>query len=80
MTLLSVYYSLTTESTTDWTLLREFADTEFLDAEPTILTLNLIGSEIARKRHYRLKLVVTSGYNLQIVGMERRFRVIGRSR
>jgi hypothetical protein len=76
----SVYYSLTTDGTTDWTLLQSYAATDFEDTEPTILTLNLVGSEIARKRHYRLKFVASADDNIILCGFERRFRVIGRSR
>jgi hypothetical protein len=76
----NVYYSLTTDSTTDWTLLKSYTDADFADEEPTILTLNLVGSEIARKHHYRLKFTVSAGDEVQICGIERRHRVIGRSR
>ncbi len=76
----SVYYSKTTDSTDDWVLLKSYTDTDFEDGEPTILTLNLVGSEIARLRHYRLKFTVSGGDNVRLCEVERRFRTIGRSR
>ena len=76
----SVYYSLTTDATDDFVLLKTYVDADFLDAEPTILTLNLAGSEIARKRHFRLKFVSSVGDEVFLCGIERRYRVIGRSR
>jgi hypothetical protein len=77
---LDIYYSLTTDSATDFVLLKQYTDADFLDKEPTILTLNLVGSEIARQRHYRLKFVVSAGDEVKLCGIERRYRVIGRSR
>lgn len=76
----NVYYSLTTDSTSDWTLLQSYTDADFQDGEPTILTLNLVGSEIARARDFRLKFTVSEDCDVKLCGLERRFRVIGRSR
>lgn len=75
-----VYYSLTTDADDDWVLLQSFDETDFVQSEPTILTLNLVGSEIARTRHYRLKMELSESAEMQLVGIERRFRVLGRSR
>jgi hypothetical protein len=77
---IKVYYSITTDSTSDWTLLSTFTEEDLLDNEPSILTINLVGSEIARTRHYRLKIVISAGDQVKLCGIERRHRVIGRSR
>jgi hypothetical protein len=76
----SVYYSLTTEATDDFVLLKSWDEDDFNDGEPTILTLNLVGSEIARARHYRLKITVSSNDDVKLCGIERRYRIQGRSR
>jgi hypothetical protein len=76
----SVYYSLTTDADDDFVLLQSWNEDDFNDGEPTVLTLNLVGSEIARKRHYRLKITVSSGDDVKLCGIERRYRVQGRSR
>jgi len=76
----SVYYSLTTDATDDFVLLQSWDEGDFQDGEPTVLTLNLVGSEIARARHYRLKITVSVGDDVKLCGIERRYRVQGRSR
>jgi hypothetical protein len=75
-----VYYSTTTGSTSDWKLLDTFDDDDLEDEEPSILTINLAGSEISRTRHYRLKIVVSADAEVKLCGVERRYRIIGRSR
>ena len=77
---IKVYYSITTDSTSDWTLLDTFTEEDLEDNEPSILTINLAGSEVARTRHYRLKVVMSAGAQVKLCGIERRYRVIGRSR
>jgi len=76
----SVYYSLTTDSKTDWTLLQTYTDADFESIEPTILTLNLVGSEIVNAKYYRLKFVVSADADVKLCEIERRYRAIGRSR
>jgi hypothetical protein len=76
---INVYYSKTTDDSDDWTLLYAYSDTDMETmGEPTIITINLVGSELARTRHFRLK--ITASTDVQLCGIERRYRVIGRSR
>lgn len=82
---LSVYYSLLDDDSS-WTLLKTF-DEQLLHTYVENLEINLIGSEICRASHYRLKIVVSKGstvgntFNcLFLHNMELRYRIIGRSR
>jgi hypothetical protein len=76
---INVYYSKKTDDSDDWTLLYAYSDTDMETLEePTIITINLVGSELARTRHFRLK--ITASASVQLCGIERRYRVIGRSR
>jgi hypothetical protein len=75
----SVYYSLKTDAD-DFVLLQSWTDVDFNDIEPTILTLNLAGSAIARKRNFRLLFTTSVGDSVQLCGIERRYRVQGRTR
>lgn len=77
--MVNVYYSKTTDNPDDWTLLYAYEDLDMETlGEPTIITINLVGSEIARTRHFRLK--ITANADVHLCGLERRYRVIGRSR
>lgn len=76
--MVNVYYSKT-EAEDDFVLLATIPGVD-INADPTAHVINLAGSEIARTHHYRLKIEVVNAAELLLYAIERRFRVIGRSR
>jgi len=84
---LKVYYSIgsytpryyLSNTTYAWTLLKAFSPSEIPD-DLAVLSIPVIGSAIARAKSYMLKIEWESENELEIFGIERRFRTIGRSR
>lgn len=85
---LNIYYSTSSWADpyndiihgTHWTLLKSFTPSQIND-ELTTLHIPLVGSKIARQNGYILKIEWISGtYELEIFGIERQYRSIGRSR
>lgn len=74
----NVYYSLTTDGD-DFALLCTINGTD-LSSDIQAYTINLAGSEISRTHHYRLKIESENANEILIHALERRYRVIGRSR
>jgi len=62
-----------------WNLLKTFSPSDIPD-DLAVLSIPLVGSEIARAKSYMLKFEWMSENELEIFSIERRFRTIGRSR
>jgi len=81
---LQLYYSLVSVepallADTDWTLLWSCTNEDY-NTDIQNITINLAGSEIARASNYRLKLVTDDTNGVYVYGIERRYRILGRSR
>jgi hypothetical protein len=73
-----VYYSLT-ENADDFVLLWSNASYIF-NGDVETIRIPVLGSLIARQHHYRLKIVVDTSGAVYLYNIERRYRVLGRSR
>jgi len=70
----------TTDSGTTFTTIKAYSAQAFT-GDTEIFEIPLLGSSIHRQHHYRIKIIIQSAtYPVYLYNIERRFRVVGRSR